>query len=113
MNKLNEEKYGSCPSVTLNSLSRSELVQQNKCTNSSRAQAINSIISNEREDTKSVVTECNKDSECVDIRKCCAVNPECPEQGNVCQKPHINNQNLPSIPFNLTITERKKGKRLY
>jgi hypothetical protein len=38
------------------------------------------------------------------------LNPECPEHGSVCKKPTISNLNLPSIPFNLTITERKKGK---
>ncbi len=58
--------------------------------------------------------QCNQDSDCDDVvAKCCLLSTECPQHGSVCQKPHLNANNmhgLPSIPFNLTITERKKGK---
>ena len=57
------------------------------------------------------VLECRADSGCPDTSKCCLLDPECPEHGSVCQKPYISSpSHLPSIPFNLTITERKKGK---
>lgn len=108
LNKLNEEKYGSCPHL--------EQSNSNECSNSSlkiasqlRALQYNNEDSYPKE---SALNECNKDSDCVDMRKCCNLNPKCPEQGKVCLKPQIVNQNLPSVPFNLKIVERKKGKTI-
>jgi hypothetical protein len=63
---------------------------------------------------KLAVATCNSDADCPDVAKCCPLNPECAvEHGSVCQRPFVTpatTASLPSIPFNLTITERKKGK---
>jgi hypothetical protein len=38
------------------------------------------------------VVQCNVDSDCGDIKKCCSVNAACPQHGRVCAKPNISNQ---------------------
>lgn len=88
-----------------------------KCSNLTKSLSISNLIrnnfienQNQNQNQKQSLSQCSKDSDCSDISKCCAITSECPEHGNICQKPVINNLNLPSIPFNLTITERKKGK---
>jgi hypothetical protein len=130
MKKLSEEKYGTCPNrnqIQQNSQSQSQDCQNfsktltlanalrlsdSDSSNSAAEDSIASVFpkSGIQENELSQLNECNKDSDCVDIRKCCPINPSCPEHGSACQKPLISNLNLPSIPFNLTIVERKKGK---
>ena len=98
LNKLNEEKYGSCPnlitsqSVVFNSADTDDV----QCVNStSKLGAQVNALRHNNEDSllnEKSLNECNRDSDCIDIRKCCNLNPKCPEQGKVCLKPHINNQ---------------------
>ena len=118
MTKLSQEKYGTCPPR-----SKPSSESAPKCTNYTKSQAISALLSRnpdltsleysaEQDPTKPLINECSSDSDCADITKCCALNPDCPEHGSVCQKPLINSLNLPSIPFNLNITERKKGKTI-
>lgn len=93
LNKLNEEKHGSCPALEAKPQTDNNNNGMNKCISSPQ------------------VPQCGKDADCSDIKKCCLINQECPELGSTCKKPTITSSlNLPSIPFNLTITERKKGK---
>ncbi|CAF0935407.1 unnamed protein product, partial [Brachionus calyciflorus] len=107
LTELTEKKNGQCPS------GQRQLEYGQKCTDSSKQNQLTHLIKQntiEQDSNGPVLTECSKDSDCGDIQKCCSLNPECPEQGQICQKPVISDFNLPSIPFNLTITERKKGK---
>jgi hypothetical protein len=121
MTKLSQEKYGTCPSRP--KPSSIESAAPPKCTNYTKSQAISALLSlnpdpaslehsAEQDPTQPLISECSSDSDCADITKCCALSPDCPEHGSVCQKPLINSLNLPSIPFNLNITERKKGKTI-
>ena len=59
-------------------------------------------------------SSCSKDADCADTSKCCSINTACPQYGRVCKRPQINaaNIHMPSIPFNLSIVERKKGKTI-
>ena len=87
MNKLNDEKHGSCPNFDqtnneCNVLS-SKLIWQ------TQALRHNNEDSNLNEKN---LNECDKDADCFDMRKCCSLNPKCPEQKKVCLKPQINNQ---------------------
>ena len=90
LNKLNEEKYGSCPNLTPQS--------NDECSNkSTKLTAQVRALQHNRDDSspnEKTLNECRKDSDCNDIRKCCSLNPNCPEQGQVCMKPQIQNQNL-------------------
>lgn len=116
LSKLSKEKYGSCPVPTKHQVSaslasfESNTLSNQKCSNMSRSLAIAHLIRNNHLDTENKNLLCNQDSDCNDMGKCCYINSDCPEHGKVCQNPSISNVNLPSIPFNLTITERKKGK---
>lgn len=101
LNQLNESKNGQCPMIKANTDCSSKT---NQIAYLAEINTIDSSL------TGPQATTCTQDSDCSDIQKCCAVNPICPEQGNVCQKPLISDFNIPSIPVNLTITERKKGK---
>lgn len=98
LNKLNEEKYGSCPNLIGSSQSVliSSLAQPDECTNStSKLAAQARALRHNNEDSPFVeksLNECNLDSDCIDVRKCCNLNAKCPEQGKVCLRPQINNQ---------------------
>lgn len=101
LNELNESKNGQCP------------IQQPNPDCSSKENQIAYLAEQKNIDSDRsgpLVTRCTKDSDCSDIQKCCMVNPMCPQQGQICQKPLISDFNIPSVPINLTITERKKGK---
>ena len=111
LTKLSEQKYGTCPNVATKAF--------DKCDNYTSSVAMAQISESntpshvsDLADVKPALNACSKDSDCADIGKCCALNPTCPNHGNVCQRPLISNPNLPSIPFNLTIVERKKGKTI-
>jgi len=64
------------------------------------------------DETENSVVQCGKDSDCGDIKKCCPLHSACPQYGNVCAKPVVSNSEISSIPFNLSIVERKKGKTI-
>ena len=120
LSKLNEEKYGSCP--TINDANIGQCTHQSRSASIAAALKINGheslaskLISNSPvqdldDEIASSMAACSRDSDCIEIKKCCVLNPGCPEHGNVCLRPSINSTNLPSIPHNLTIVERKKGK---
>jgi hypothetical protein len=100
--KLNSEKYGTCPVKALPHFSSI------KCSNNSSTQRQNR--QSQAAVATSTIAKCQQDSDCMHVKKCCPINPQCPQLGSVCQRPVIENANLPSIPFNLSIIERKKGK---
>ncbi|KAL4220506.1 hypothetical protein ACF0H5_020905 [Mactra antiquata] len=51
---------------------------------------------------------CSEDSDCVDNLRCC------PNMcGHVCRKPDYSSYNLPPIPLNLSLEERRQGRALH
>lgn len=125
LTKLSQEKDGSCPAFTKSSessntiqllisakgqLSESNTVH-NQCTAESKANAISALLQNNNDEkSPASVSQCGKDSDCGDIKKCCPLHTACPQYGNVCARPIIQKQGIPDRPFNLTIIERKRGK---
>ena len=108
LTKFSQEKHGTCPSTSSQPLTKSMDSSlpgndEGKCANKSGLSISDSTH----------LTSCQKDSECADTSKCCALDPDCPQLGNACQRPRISaNSHLPSVPFNLSIVERKKGKTI-
>lgn len=123
LTRLNQEKYGSCPSfvnepsntIQLLISAKGQLSESttilNQCSNDSKSSAIASLLRNNEEHASSV-TQCGQDSDCGDIKKCCPLHTACPKYGNVCAKPVIQNKDISSTPYNLTIVERKRGKTI-
>ncbi|RNA14001.1 anosmin-1 [Brachionus plicatilis] len=101
LNELNESKNGQCPVIKTNPDCSS---RKSQIANLAEQNNIDSDLSGP------LVTTCSKDSDCGEIQKCCPINPICPQQGQICQKPLISDFSIPSVPINLNITERKKGK---
>lgn len=99
LTKLSQEKQGSCPSTPLRLPTQQLNSIEEKCTS-------NTSISTS--------SSCSKDSDCVDTSKCCSIDTTCPQYGNICKRPQLNaaNIHMPSVPFNLSIVERKKGKTI-
>lgn len=125
LTKLSQDKDGSCPAFTKSAdssntiqllisakgqLSESNTVL-NQCSSESKANAISALLQNNKDEQSSAsVRQCGQDSDCGDIKKCCPLHTACPQYGNVCARPIIQNNNIPARPFNLTIIERKRGK---
>lgn len=111
LNKIKEEKHGSC--INFDEFSMKEFPLE--CTNNSlKASQLRALKHNNQYShiNEQSLNECAKDSDCVDMKKCCFLNSKCTNHGKVCLNPQITNQNLPSVPFNLKIVERKKGKTI-
>lgn len=106
LSRLNEQKSGVCPSPSSSSPSRPyeyQLISEGEVSNDNC--------------TESSASECESDADCSETLKCCSVERERRCEGRwtktsrrECTRAVHSNPLLPSVPFNLTITERKKGK---
>jgi len=105
LSRLNEQKSGVCPSSSSQSSRPYEyqLISEGEVSNDNC--------------TESTASECESDADCAETLKCCSVEKERRCEGRwlktsrrECIRAVHSNPLLPSVPFNLTITERKKGK---
>lgn len=124
LSKLSQEKYGNCPSFSNEATNTIQLLISakgqlsesntvlNQCSSESKSKAIEALIRNNGEYSSQEVNQCGQDSDCGGINKCCPLHTACPQYGNVCAKPVIENKDISTAPFNLSITERKKGKTI-
>lgn len=111
---MNQQKHGTCPISTSSPLRLSpststsneyQLLPENDDTD-----LLNTKCLSPPPPPTENSQQCDSDSDCADTLKCCFVDSRCPSYGRQCVTPRIVNALLPSIPYNLTITERKKGK---
>ncbi len=106
LTQLNEKKYGKCPSFSFTTETKSSIellltdpLKQsnslNQCSNHTKALAVAALLKNNNENQLSKpLAQCNADSECGEINKCCLINSACPQHGYACAKPIINEQGI-------------------
>lgn len=116
--RLNDQKSGSCPSSGSPSSNEYQLLPVSAALLSSSS-AIDDPLSTSTANCNEATTsdQCVTDADCPDTLKCCLtlVDSRCSSSSGQtsvrqCTRALNSNPLLPGVPFNLTITERKKGK---